>query len=111
MAWLFLLIAAFFEVLFAMSMKYANGFTQPLPSALVVLAAIAGIYFLTLAMRVLPVSVAYPIWTAIGTLGTVILGVALLASPSPHEAAVGGADHRRGSGVEVTGRCSVVTGM
>ncbi|MCU9950549.1 DMT family transporter [Pseudomonas sp. PDM13] len=78
MAWLFLLIAAFFEVLFAMSMKYANGFTQPLPSTLVVLAATAGIYFLTLAMRVLPVSVAYPIWTAIGTLGTVILGVALL---------------------------------
>jgi quaternary ammonium compound-resistance protein SugE len=41
-------------------------------------AAVAGIYFLTLSMRVLPVSIAYPIWTAIGTLGTVLLGFLLL---------------------------------
>ncbi|AYC33899.1 QacE family quaternary ammonium compound efflux SMR transporter [Pseudomonas cavernae] len=78
MAWLFLLLAAVFEVLFAMSMKYADGFSRPLPSLLVVVAAVVGIYFLTLAMRELPVSVAYPIWTAIGTLGTVLLGVLLL---------------------------------
>ncbi|CAD5109136.1 DMT family transporter [Zestomonas carbonaria] len=78
MAWLFLMLAAAFEVLFAMSMKYADGFTRPLPSALVVVAAVAGIWLLTLAMRDLPVSVAYPIWTAIGTLGTVLLGVLLL---------------------------------
>lgn len=78
MAWTYLLVAAVFEVLFAMSMKYAEGFTRPLPSALVIVAAVAGIYFLTLSMRVLPVSVAYPVWTAIGSLGTVILGVVLL---------------------------------
>ncbi|MDE3740010.1 MULTISPECIES: multidrug efflux SMR transporter [Pseudomonas] len=78
MAWIFLLVAAFFEVLFAMGMKYAEGFTRPWPSVLVVVAAVAGIYFLTLSMRVLPVSIAYPIWTAIGTLGTVLLGFLLL---------------------------------
>ncbi|AOE84229.1 DMT family transporter [Pseudomonas sp. TCU-HL1] len=78
MAWVFLLVAACFEVLFAMGMKYAEGFTRPGPSLLVVVAAVAGIYFLTLAMRVLPVSIAYPIWTAIGTLGTVLLGFLLL---------------------------------
>jgi quaternary ammonium compound-resistance protein SugE len=78
MAWIFLLVAACFEVLFAMSMKYADGFTRLGPSALVVLAAIAGIYFLTLALRELPVSIAYPIWTGIGTLGTVVLGTVLL---------------------------------
>lgn len=78
MAWIFLLVAAFFEVLFAMSMKYAAGFTRLAPSVLVVLAAIAGIYFLTLALRELPVSIAYPIWTGIGTLGTVLLGTLLL---------------------------------
>ncbi|SDH95098.1 quaternary ammonium compound-resistance protein SugE [Pseudomonas benzenivorans] len=78
MAWIFLLVAAFFEVLFAMGMKYADGFTRLAPSALVVLAAIAGIYFLTLALRELPVSIAYPIWTGIGTLGTVVLGTVLL---------------------------------
>jgi quaternary ammonium compound-resistance protein SugE len=43
-----------------------------------VAAAVGGIYFLTLAMRELPVSIAYPIWTAIGSLGTVFLGFALL---------------------------------
>ncbi|MDH4580928.1 multidrug efflux SMR transporter [Pseudomonas sp. BN415] len=78
MAWIHLLVAAVFEVLFAMGMKYAEGFTRPWPSVLVVVAAVAGIYFLTLSMRVLPVSVAYPIWTAIGTLGTVLLGFLLL---------------------------------
>ncbi|WP_044871601.1 multidrug efflux SMR transporter [Pseudomonas sp. LFM046] len=78
MAWVFLMLAAFFEVLFAMSMKFAEGFTRPWPSLLVVVAAVAGIWFLTLSMRVLPVSIAYPIWTAIGTLGTVLLGFLLL---------------------------------
>lgn len=77
-SWLFLLLAAGFEVLFAMSMKYAEGFTRLLPSGLVVVAASAGIYFLTLALRDLPVSIAYPIWTGIGTLGTVLLGALLL---------------------------------
>ncbi|MGF6111540.1 multidrug efflux SMR transporter [Pseudomonas sp. ADAK2] len=78
MSWLFLLIAAAFEVTFAMSMKYSEGFTRLWPSLITVVAAIAGIYFLTLSMRELPVSIAYPIWTAIGSLGTVFLGFALL---------------------------------
>ena len=76
--WMFLMLAAGFEVLFAMAMKYAEGFTRLLPSALVVVAASAGIYCLTLARRELPVSIAYPIWTGIGTLGTVLLGALLL---------------------------------
>ncbi|MGC5699810.1 multidrug efflux SMR transporter [Pseudomonas sp. NFXW11] len=78
MAWLFLLLAAAFEVTFAMGMKYAEGFTRLWPSLLTLGAALAGVYFLTLAMRELPVSVAYPIWTAIGSLGTVFLGCLLL---------------------------------
>lgn len=78
MAWVYLALAAAFEVTFAMSMKYAEGFTKPLPTAITAVAVILGITFLTLAMKTLPVSVAYPIWTAVGTLGTVILGYALL---------------------------------
>jgi quaternary ammonium compound-resistance protein SugE len=61
-----------------MSMKYAEGFTKPVPTAVTVVAVIGGITCLTLAMRDLPVSVAYPIWTAVGTLGTVALGTLLL---------------------------------
>ena len=78
MAWAMLMVAAVFEVMFAVSMKYAEGFTRPLPTAVTVLAVIGGIFFLTLAMRQLPVSIAYPIWTAIGTLGTVMFGFLLL---------------------------------
>jgi len=71
-------VAAVFEVMFAVSMKYAEGFTRPLPTVVTVLAVIGGIFFLTLAMRQLPVSIAYPVWTAIGTLGTVFFGFLLL---------------------------------
>ncbi|MCU7648864.1 DMT family transporter [Pseudomonas piscis] len=78
MAWGLLLLAAAFEVAFAMGMKFAAGFTRPWPSLLTLVAALGGVYFLTLALRELPVSVAYPIWTAIGSLGTVLLGFALL---------------------------------
>jgi quaternary ammonium compound-resistance protein SugE len=78
MAWTYLAAAAIFEVIFAVSMKYAEGFTRIVPTIVTVLSAIGGIGFLTLAMRTLPVSVAYPIWTAAGTLGTVFLGFVLL---------------------------------
>ncbi len=78
MAWIYLGLAAAFEVTFAMGMKYADGFTKPLPTAITIVAVIGGITFLTLAMKTLPVSVAYPIWTAVGTLGTVALGFAFL---------------------------------
>ncbi|MEP9317830.1 multidrug efflux SMR transporter [Pseudomonas sp. LABIM340] len=78
MAWAMLMVAAVFEVMFAVSMKYAEGFTRPLPTVVTVVAVIGGIFFLTLAMRHLPVSIAYPVWTAIGTLGTVFFGFLLL---------------------------------
>jgi quaternary ammonium compound-resistance protein SugE len=73
MAWTYLAAAAAFEIIFALSMKYADGFTRLLPTLVTAIAAVGGIGFLTLAMKTLPVSVAYPIWTAAGTLGTVLL--------------------------------------
>lgn len=78
MAWFYLALAAVFEVTFAMSMKYSQGFTRPVASLVTIVAVVAGIAFLTLALKTLPVSVAYPIWTAVGTLGTIILGYLFL---------------------------------
>lgn len=78
MGWIYLGLAAFFEVIFAMSMKYSEGFTNFVPSVLVALGGAGGLFFLTLAMKGLPVSVAYPIWTAVGILGTVLLGWMML---------------------------------
>jgi len=77
-AWIYLGLAAAFEVMFAMSMKFSDGFSKPVPSTLTVVGAVGGFIFLTVAMKTLPVSVAYPIWTAIGILGTVALGFILL---------------------------------
>lgn len=74
MAWLFLALAALFEIGFAMSMKASEGFTRLWPSILTVCGVAGGIGFLTLAMKTLPVSVAYPIWVGAGALGTVVLG-------------------------------------
>lgn len=78
MAWIYLAAAAVFEITFAMSMKYADGFTRLVPTVITIIAVIGGITFLTLAMKTLPVSVAYPIWTAVGALGTVVLGYLFL---------------------------------
>ena len=73
MAWIYLALAAIFEVAFALSMKMSDGFTRPLPSVVTAVSVVLGLGLLTLSMRTLPVSVAYPAWTAIGTLGTVLL--------------------------------------
>jgi quaternary ammonium compound-resistance protein SugE len=78
MAWAYLAAAAAFEIVFALSMKYADGFTRVVPTVVTVLGVVGGIGFLTLALKTLPISVAYPVWTAVGTLGTVILGFVLL---------------------------------
>ena len=75
MSWTYLFAAAVFEVLFAVSMKASDGFTRPLPSVVTVIGVAGGIYFLTLALKELPVGVAYPIWVGAGALGAVLLGI------------------------------------
>jgi|AntRauTorcE11897_2_1112592.scaffolds.fasta_scaffold00220_4 quaternary ammonium compound-resistance protein SugE len=83
MAWFYLGIAAIFEVCFAIGTKYSDGFSRPLPSFLTAIAVVTGIYFLALAFKTLPVSLAYPVWTGLGVIGTVIFG-ALLFGESLH---------------------------
>ncbi|MCZ4257743.1 multidrug efflux SMR transporter [Sulfitobacter sp. G21635-S1] len=78
MAWLLLVLAAVFEVMFAMGMKMSHGFTRLTPTLVTIVGIIFGLWFLALAMKQLPVSIAYPVWTALGTLGTVALGTLLL---------------------------------
>ncbi|GJM18037.1 MAG: multidrug transporter [Phycisphaeraceae bacterium] len=81
MAWLYLALAALFEILFAVSMKQSHGFTRLWPTVLTVIGVIGGISLLTLALKTLPVSVGYPIWVGVGTLGTVLFGVFMLDEP------------------------------
>jgi len=79
MAWLYLVLASFFEVGWAISLKYSQGFTRPIFSAFVVLGAILSLYFLGLAANHIPIGTAYATWTGIGTVGTAILGMILFA--------------------------------
>ena len=78
MSWTLLVIAGLFEVAWAIGLKYTDGFSRPLPSVLTVGAMVVSVALLGLAMRELPVGTAYAVWTGIGSVGTVILGIVLL---------------------------------
>ena len=82
MPWTLLFLAGLFEVAWAVGLKYTDGFTKPLASVLTVAAMVASIVLLGLAMKQLPVGTAYAVWTGIGTIGTVILGIALMGDPA-----------------------------
>ncbi len=77
MAWVILFIAALFEIVWAIGLKYTHGFTRPLPTVLTLLAMAVSVYLLSISMRTLPVGTAYAVWTGIGSVGTVIFGIVL----------------------------------
>ncbi len=81
MHWMILLIAGFFEISWAIGLKYSHGFSHIIPSVITIICMIASFYFLALALKNLPLGTAYAIWTGIGTLGTVILGIILFKEP------------------------------
>ena len=81
MEWVYLVIAGFLEVGWAIGLKYSQGFTRILPSILTVIGMAASFYFLSLSLKSLPLGNAYAIWTGIGTVGTVVLGIILFKEP------------------------------
>ncbi|MGY6031436.1 quaternary ammonium compound efflux SMR transporter SugE [Phytobacter sp. AG2a] len=84
MSWLILLIAGLLEVVWAIGLKYTQGFTRLTPSIITVTAMIASVVLLSWAMKSLPVGTAYAIWTGIGAVGAAITGMVLLGeSASP----------------------------
>lgn len=82
MAWILLTLAGLFEIGWAIGLKYTEGFTRPMPTALTAAAMVVSVVLLGLAVRTLPVGTAYAVWTGIGTVGTVILGIVLFAEPA-----------------------------
>ena len=76
-AWVLLLLAAAFEIIFALSTGKTEAFTVLWPSIIAVVAVAASIYFLTQALKTLDVGVGYTVWTGIGSVGTVLLGAVL----------------------------------
>ncbi|SHJ65292.1 quaternary ammonium compound efflux SMR transporter SugE [Parasporobacterium paucivorans] len=81
MAWIYLLIAGIFEVVWAIALKYSHGFTELFPSLITLGGMAISFYLLSLATKTLPIGTSYAIWTGIGALGTVIFGILLLNEP------------------------------
>ena len=82
MPWILLFIAGLLEVGWAIGLKYTEGFTRLWPSVGTLAAMTLSVVLLGLAMRSLPVGTAYAVWTGIGAVGTVILGIVLFAEPA-----------------------------
>ena len=82
MPWVLLLIAGLLEVGWAIGLKYTEGFSRPVPSALTLTAMAGSVVLLGLAMKSLPVGTAYAVWVGVGAVGTAILGMVLFNEPA-----------------------------
>jgi quaternary ammonium compound-resistance protein SugE len=81
MAWIYLIIAGIFEVVWAIGLKYSHAFTKLYPSLITIGGMLISFYLLALAVKSLPIGTAYAVWTGIGALGAVILGIFLFNEP------------------------------
>src|SRR5688500_172300 len=82
MAWVFLFLAGLFEIGWAMGLKQTEGFTRLVPSLLTGASMIVSLGLLGLALKTLPLGTAYAIWTGIGTVGTVAVGMMIYGEPA-----------------------------
>ena len=83
-AWIMLAAAGLFEIVWAVGLKYAEGFTRPVPSAITIAAMVISMWLLAQAARELPIGTAYAVWTGIGAVGAALLGMMLFQeSASP----------------------------
>lgn len=78
MAWVLLVVAGLLEIVWAFTMKLAQGFTRPGASVVTLLAMLASFGLLSASMRTLPLGPAYTIWTGIGAVGAFVVGIAVL---------------------------------
>ena len=84
MAWIYLAIAGVLEVVWAIGLKYSEGFTRPWPSVITVVGMVVGFYYLSQALKVIPIGTGYAVWVGIGAVGTAVLGIVLFGeSASP----------------------------
>jgi quaternary ammonium compound-resistance protein SugE len=77
MAWTLLLVAGLLEIGWAIGLKYTDGFSRLVPSAVTLVAMVASVVCLALALRTIPVGTGYAVWTGIGAVGTALLGIVL----------------------------------
>jgi quaternary ammonium compound-resistance protein SugE len=81
MAWVILFVAGLFEIAWAVGLKYSEGFTKLWPSVFTAITLALSMFLLGWAVRTLPLGTAYTVWTGIGAIGTVVLGIWLFNEP------------------------------
>ena len=82
MAWFYLVIAGLFEVGFTTSLKLSDNFSKTGWSLLFFVCISLSFYFLNKAIQHIPIGTAYAVWTGIGAVGTVLVGIALFKEPA-----------------------------
>ena len=82
MAWIYLLLAGLFEIVWAIGLKYTDGFSRLWPSVGTLAAMAVSLVLLAMAVKTLPIGTAYATWTGIGALGAVALGIVLFGDPA-----------------------------
>ncbi|MDX2142371.1 MAG: multidrug efflux SMR transporter [Rhodospirillaceae bacterium] len=82
MGWIFLAIAGVCEIGFTTALKFADGFTRLVPSLVFAVLYLASAWFLSQAVKTIPLGTAYAVWTGIGAIGTAIIGIALFGDPA-----------------------------
>ncbi|MBI5000237.1 MAG: multidrug efflux SMR transporter [Euryarchaeota archaeon] len=75
MAWIYLVIAGIFEISWVVGLKFSEGFTKIYPTIFTGITMVLSFIFLSFAVKTLPIGTAYAVWTGIGAIGTVILGI------------------------------------
>lgn len=80
-AWIFLVIAGVLEFVWAAGLKYSEGFTKLWPSVFTIAVMAVSFFLLSQSMRVLPVGVSYSVWTGIGAVGSILVGVFIFHEP------------------------------
>jgi quaternary ammonium compound-resistance protein SugE len=76
-AWVLLILAGVFEIVWAVGLKYTDGFTKPLASGITIAGMVISVWLLSLALKSIPLGTGYAIWTGIGAVGTAIAGMIL----------------------------------
>jgi quaternary ammonium compound-resistance protein SugE len=82
MAWSILFVAGLLEIIWAIGLKYTEGFTRLVPSVITLAAMAGSVILLGLALKSLPSGTAYAVWTGIGAVGTATLGIYLFGEPA-----------------------------
>ena len=82
MAWVWLVLAGLLEVVWAVGLKYSEGFTRLVPSVVTAVSAAASFWLLAIALKHIPLGTGYVIWVGIGAVGTALVGMWLFQEPA-----------------------------